>query len=220
MAVNVTTPSELVGIVHVFIDSNYQLSGSVNTPLVILALVASVGIYWLTRKSFENVHEIEATEIGIGSHKIKIKPNYEDLQIAYQLWVELSTRKIGLLIDPNEDVLEEVYNSWYEFFKKSREVIKGIPVSKLRSNKGSEQIAQVAIDVLNKELRPHLTKWQAKFRRWYEAAKLDPANKDRSPQDIQKDFPEFDALIQDLVQVNKKLANYMNFLKKVSHNIK
>lgn len=66
--------------------------------------------------------------------KVKIAPNYQDMQIAYKLWIELSTRKIGLKIDLNNDVIIEIYNSWFEFFKITRELIKEIPISKIQNN--------------------------------------------------------------------------------------
>ena len=77
-------------------------------------------------------YEINEAAIGIGSNRVTIKPNYQDMQIAYELWVELSTRKIGLPIDLDNDVIEEIYDSWYEFFKLTRELVKCIPISKIR----------------------------------------------------------------------------------------
>ena len=61
---------------------------------------------------------LDQAEIGIGSSKVTIRPNHLDKQIAYNIWVELSTRKIGLEIDLENDVILEVYNSWYAFFGK------------------------------------------------------------------------------------------------------
>ena len=112
-------------------------------------------------------YEIDEAEIGIGGEKVKIKPNYQDMQIAYRLWVELSTRKIGLAIDLDNDVVNEIYDSWYEFFKLTRELIKEIPVSKIRKDESTKELVRIAIEVLNEGIRPHLTKWQARFRKWY-----------------------------------------------------
>ena len=68
-------------------------------------------------------YEINEADIGIGNSKITIVRNCGDMQIAYKLWVELSTRKIGLSIDLDNDVIAEVYDSWYEFFKMTRELV-------------------------------------------------------------------------------------------------
>lgn len=155
--------------------------------------------------------EIQGGDIGIGNNIIRFKPNRKDKEIAYQLWVELSTRKLGIPLDMDNDVIYEVYNSWYEFFKITRKSLKEFPVSKLE-NEVSTEIIDIAIGVLNGDLRKHLTKWQAKFRHWYNIEKNKEENDNLSPQEIQKKFPEYDELVKDLISVNKCLINYTNLL--------
>ncbi len=72
----------------------------------------------------------------------------------------------GLKIDPDDDVTNEIYNSWYEFFVVTRKLVKDDPAVKVRQD-STRKIIQLSIKVLNIGLRPHLTKWQARFRRWY-----------------------------------------------------
>lgn len=160
-------------------------------------------------------YEINEATIGIGSNKIKIRPNYEDKQLAYNLWVELATRKIGIPIDFEHDVIIEIYNSWYDFFKITREMIREIPVSKVR-NESTMNIIRIATDVLNEGVRPHLTQWQAKFRKWYETAEVDNENKDLFPQEIQKNFPNYDKLVSDMKKVNESLIEYKEKLEELS----
>lgn len=155
--------------------------------------------------------EIQGGDIGIGSNNIKFKPNKKDREIAYKLWVELSTRKLGMPLDIDNDVIYEIYNSWYEFFKITRDSLKEFPVGKLENN-NSIEIIDIAICVLNGDLRKHLTKWQGKFRHWYEIEINKQENNNLSPQDIQKKFPEYDDLINDLMDVNITLINYTNLL--------
>lgn len=155
--------------------------------------------------------EIQGGNLGIGNTIIKFKPNKKDKEIAYQLWVELSTRKLGIPLDMENDVIYEVYNSWYEFFKITRESLKEFPVSKLE-NDISNEIIDITIGVLNGELRKHLTKWQAKFRHWYDIENDKEENDNLSPQEIQMKFPEYDELVKDLMNVNKCLINYTNLL--------
>jgi len=158
-------------------------------------------------------YEIDKAVIGIGKQKVKIKPNYQDMQIAYKLWVELSTRKIGLEIDLENDVIKEIYDSWYEFFKLTRELIKAIPISKIRKDESTKELVRIAIEVLNEGLRPHLTKWQARFRRWYNAELEKEENKSLSPQDIQKKYPEYEKLAEEMIEVNRKLIEYRKILR-------
>ena len=89
-------------LVKIGYDSAIGITVSVHGLIIIISIV-SITFWLLIRWKFFRTKysefEIDEAEIGIGNHKIKIKPNVQDLQISYQLWVELSTRKIGLLID-------------------------------------------------------------------------------------------------------------------------
>ncbi|MEO1903845.1 MAG: hypothetical protein ABGX87_19015 [Alcanivorax sp.] len=158
--------------------------------------------------------EFDGAEFGLGAQRIKLKPNYVDKQIAYKVWVELSTRKIGIGIDLDNDVVVEVYNSWYSFFSVTRELIKDIPVSKIKRDE-TRKIVDLSIDVLNAGIRPHLTKWQARFRHWYERQMELEECRDLSPQEIQKRFPEFEELAADMKKVNKGLMKYRDMLNEI-----
>ncbi|WP_421839699.1 hypothetical protein [Novosphingobium sp.] len=160
--------------------------------------------------SFENF-EIDQADIGIGDQKFTFKPNLTDKQVAYAIWVELSTRKIGLQIDFENDVISEIYDSWYGFFSVTRDLVKGIPVQKV-SRDSTQKIIRLSIEVLNEGLRPHLTRWQARFRHWYdrELKKYDTGAGEEvlDPQLIQERFPKFDELKADMERVNQSLMKY------------
>lgn len=166
-------------------------------------------------KTTNNIQIVEST-LGIGNNTITLKPNYEDLQIAYKLWVELSTRKIGIKIDFEHDVINEIYNSWYEFFKITRELIKNIPVSKIRKNQSTRKLVKISIAILNKGLRPHLTKWQARFISWYNINF--EKYKDLTPQEIQEKFSNYNELKEEMGEVNKFLIEYKKVLEIIYKN--
>lgn len=155
--------------------------------------------------------EIDQAEVGIGTNKLKLTINETDRQIAYKIWVELSTRKIGLPIDLEHDVISEVYDSWHTFFTVTRELVKDVPVNKFR-RKQTEEIVRLSIGVLNDGLRPHLTKWQARFRRWYGKATEHSDFVDQSPQEIQQKYPKYDELQVDLLAVNQRLMAYRKMM--------
>jgi len=89
------------------------------------------------------------------------------------------------------------------------------PVSRnAESHKGDSCRKSTRKQGFNKGLRPHLTRWQARFRQWYgEALKKSP---DKSPQEIQRDFPQYRELVEDLIRVNKQLVEYANFIKQIA----
>lgn len=172
----------------------------------ILAVVILVLIWlWFRGRIGLGSFELDSAGIGIGDTTVNFRPNRTDRQIAYAIWVELNTRKVGLPIDPEHDVISEVYNSWYEFFGVTRELIKDVPAHKLKS-KGTRAIVWASVQVLNEGLRPHLTQWQARYRRWYEAKLKDEDIRD--PQSIQGEFPKYDYLVKDLLSINAKLIEY------------
>ena len=78
-----------------------------------------------------------------------------------------------------------------------------------------EILEDILIKTLNYGLRPHLTRWQAKYRRWYEQAIKEDDNKKLSPQEIQKNYDEYDELVFDLKQINKQMVQFAEELKKL-----
>lgn len=184
--------------------------------IVAILIVGALLIGWrlLRNQVFTRSLEIDEAEIGIGNQTLRLRPNEVDRQIAYQIWIELSTRKIGLPIDREHDVVSEVYDSWYSFFSVTRELIKEVPVSKM-DRKDTEQIIRLAIEVLNTGIRPHLTQWQARFRRWYDTQLKLEENTDDPPQDIQQRFPQFNELSEDMQRVNQLLIRYRSQMYKL-----
>lgn len=176
--------------------------------LVFIILLISSLIKHIKPFFGKNTIEINEINLGIGTNSsIKLKYNSKEKDIAYKLWVEISTRKIGLKFDEENDVITEVYDSWYEFFKIARELMKEIPVN---NSSNVIRLTDLTEKVLNKGLRPHLTKWQARYRKWYDVN----ANKNigESPQEIQRKYPHYDELLDDLKKTNDKMIEYKNIL--------
>jgi hypothetical protein len=192
---------------------NIQFATHWLIPVLVAVGVLLLLIFRKLSQRIEAHLELDEAEIGIGTGKLKFKANIEDLQVGYMFWVELATRKLGLPIDEENDVIVEVYNSWYEFFRSARELIKSIPVSKVRANESTREIVRVSVQILNNDLRPHLTKWQAKYRRWLDIEMKKSENEYLSPQEIQCKFPEYANLMSELRQVNARLTAYKMGLK-------
>lgn len=205
-------------ILDISIDSIYLIAIKLNW----LALIAFCFLLLLISQLYKKVitkahkHSIEIQEItlGIGNSSLKIQYDNRDRTIAYKLWVELNTRKIGLEFDTENDVIDEVYNSWYEYFRIARELIKELPVSKIES---TPELIELVTNVLNNGLRPHLTKWQARYRKWYSDA-LKNSSDELAPQDIQKMYPHYHELVVDLIKTNKQMIAYKELMYKIAFN--
>lgn len=189
-------------------------------PWVAGVLIAAAIAYVLARRGWRRglkSFEIEKAELGIGAGKITLRPNEADRQVAYQIWVELSTRKIGLPIDLQNDVVAEIYDSWHQFFTVTRELIKSVPVSRAADD-STRKIINLSIEVLNEGLRPHLTLWQARFRTWYDQHLKASAGTYVEPQDLQAKFPRFQDLSTDLMNVNQNLIAYRAAMRRIVYD--
>lgn len=189
------------------LDVSLQFDGVATSVVGVVLVGGALWRYWRLRAGRATDFELNEAEFGFGQQKIKLKANDDDRQIAYKIWVELSTRKIGLPIDLEQDVITEVYDSWHTFFSVTRELIKDVPVKKYQRDSTSK-IVRLSIEVLNEGLRPHLTKWQARFRRWYEHAAKKEDFGSTAPQEIQQGFPAFSELAEDIKLVNDRLITY------------
>lgn len=167
-----------------------------------------------------------SSKLFVGKVKIKVKTglidfeeeinrSFENIKIANRIHIELSTRKATIPVDKENDVINEIYNSWYELFKTVRSEIKSLPGEFLKNDKSSEKLIQLSTDVLNKGLRPHLTSYQAKFRKWYSEQLELKENLGKSPQEIQSNYTEFEEIIDDIKIVNGVLKKYQTELNKI-----
>lgn len=186
---------------------------------ILLVLTVAFGAYfayrfWRLRKD-TRFHDVVCTKLRIANiGEVEIKPNHDTVRVAYQAWVELATRKAGVPFDDQHDVIAEVYASWYELFHRLRDLAKSIPAHRLRQCEDTRKLVEIMLRVLNEGLRPHLTQWQAKFRRWYEKAV--EANSDKTPQEIQREYPEYVTLVADLKRVNTGIIEYAAWLREIA----
>jgi hypothetical protein len=192
---------------------------NVNLPVSVSLVLAAVVIIIILKKFAREFKGFSADEVTIKDPftgtEIKVKANIEDKKIAHRIWTELVTRKAALPFQRDKDVIVEVYDSWHTLFKCVREQIAAIPVEKLcgREKQDIEALIDISTKVLNEGLRPHLTEWQAKYRAWYEVAKAKDNSK--SPQELQRDYPEYSSLVDDIERVNGKLKEFADELKKI-----
>ncbi len=140
------------------------------------------------------------------------KSDSEIKMFAKKIYIELITRKAGIPIDEKNDVIEEVYNSWYKLFDIIRNKLDILPVNCLKDQLNLESAVGISFQILNDILRPHLTEHQARFRSWFAEAKQDPKNKSISPQDLQRKYPDYKILMKSLKKTNEMLIDSANKL--------
>jgi hypothetical protein len=98
---------------------------------------------------------------GIGS--AEWQSDDTERRAAWSLYVELVTRIAVQSLEVDEGLLREALNSLYSLFSTTREVLKeaGPDVGASRDSVGG-----IAIAVLNRGLRPFLSKWHPRLQAW------------------------------------------------------
>lgn len=203
-------------LLNILIDEQFSLNITVSIwvyiPLCIIIIISIISTIIVPAKI--RFLEIDEAELGIGNQKIKIRPNHIDSQVAFKIWIEINTRKIALPIDFENDIIYEIYKSWYSFFGIAREHLKEVPIN-MMTRKSTKNIVDIAIKILNQCLRPHLTKWHGKFNKWYNVEVKKEENTNIDPQELQKKYPYYDDLIKDMQSVNDRLIFYKKLLNKI-----
>lgn len=171
---------------------------------ILFALAISFIVYLVTRHKKYRVSSV-SVNLPFSLGNITYEPTEEDRIVAWKLYTQLKTRKAALIFDEDRDVIADVYDSLYELFPISRDLLMNLPLDEIEQELS---IADLVLRIQNDGLRPHLTKWQSGFRRWWDNAIRDPGNKDSRPQDIQKNYPKYRELINELKKMNLELNKY------------
>lgn len=166
MAVESTEGTKVGNHFSFTVSEKYDVALQIS-PTIFLVAIIGISLLLMWKLGFfgkVKTLELKSADIRFGKGTLSFEVNNTDFQVAYSIWVELATRKLGIPIDLENDVISEVYDTWYNFFGVTRELVKSVPASKLKSE-STKQIVSLSTRVLNEAIRPHLTTWQAKFRR-------------------------------------------------------
>ena len=88
--------------------------------------------------------------------QLEFEPDEVQQRAAWELYVELTTRIAVQPLGPNEGLLREALSSLYSIFGATREILRQAGPSVAQ---GPNSFGPMAIEVLNKGLRPFLAKW-------------------------------------------------------------
>ena len=135
---------------------------------------------------------------GIGSAEWQADDT--ERRAAWSLYVELVTRISVQSLEMDEGLLREALNSLYSFFGTTRQVLKdaGPEVGASRNSVGG-----IAIAVLNRGLRPFLSKWHPRLQAWEIKRPVD-----RSPKEHEQQWSEELELRNALASLRQDLEQY------------
>ncbi len=182
-------------------------------PIIWLAL-ALIVVARVLRPSRASRWKAQEYTFAFGGFTTRLTPDDEVARIAHQAWTELATRKAGIPVEDN-DLIAEVYDSWYQLFGALRKLAQEVPVTSLHDSADAKTLLSTLVAVMNNGLRPHLTEYQARFREWWRrASDTDPES---SPQDRQRAYPGYDDLIAEMREVNHGLMDLAETLRQLAH---
>lgn len=203
------------------VSISLEISSLIIFGLILLFLIVFVVARACKKK--RNDYSISAVDVGM-TPNLTLSLDNSDRQIAYKVWVDITTRTIAVKIDLEKDNIKVINDSYYSCFISTRDLIKDIPVHKLRKNK---ELVELLTNFLNNLLRPYLTKWGVLYKDWYETAQKEneqnakkPGGQYRTFIQIQRSFPEYDALTKDLLEINNKVVNFSDQLYRIAFHEK
>jgi len=123
---------------------------------------------------------------------------------AWSLYVELVTRITVQSLEADQGLLREALNSLYSMFAITRQILRDAGPDVGIS---SQSVGGIAIAVLNKGLRPFLSKWHPLLQTW-EAQKPDTT----SPKKHEKNWSLEPQMYEELLILGKELQQYAEAL--------
>jgi hypothetical protein len=156
--------------------------------------------------------KVKATKLTVGLPfnlgSLEIENDEVQQRAAWGLYVELSTRIAVQPLQENEGILREALTSLYNVFNITRQILRdaGPDVAK-----GPKSLGAIAIEVLNKGLRPFLVKWHPLLKS-YEEKKL-PTLTTVEHERIWENSGEFR---KELEQVRQQMVIYVDALAKIA----
>jgi len=146
--------------------------------------------------------------LGVAQLKGTWKPDDTQRRAAWELYVELVTRIAVVPLAGNEGLLREALSSLYALFGITRDVLRRHgPQVAIPTRDSDYSLGQIAVAVLNSELRPLLARWHPALEDW--EAHRPP---ERSRVAHEDSWQHATALRSELARTRQRLAGYAGLL--------
>lgn len=146
--------------------------------------------------------------LPFGMGGVQFVPDEMEQQAAWELYVELRTRISTEALQANEGLIREAMNSLYKLFDITRAILK---TAGPRIGQGKGSLGDIALTVLNKGLRPFLSKWHPQLQA-YEQTRPEAV----SPADHERNWAHHEAVREELTELQKEMQIYVKALAKIA----
>lgn len=142
-----------------------QLQGA---ALFIMTGAAAGGVAALVEHSYRRSAQLAEVTVSVPQlSELRFVVTKDTKKVAWKLFVETVTRVSTQPLDDRSGLLREAMTSLYGLFQVVREVLKETMPSPVQGH--APTVEQLAITMLNRELRPFLSRWHPELRRWEQA---------------------------------------------------
>jgi hypothetical protein len=149
---------------------------------------------------------------GLGGISGTWEPSEAERNAAWEMYVELITRISVEELSPGEGSLREALTSLYSLFETTRNILRNYGPGVAMPSVGTElSFGKIAVTVLNKALRPLLTKWHPELAH-YESLRPEGT----SPIEHERNWDRAEELRSDLNEVRGSLRAYASYLGEVA----
>ncbi|MFZ5910794.1 MAG: hypothetical protein ACOYYU_12335 [Chloroflexota bacterium] len=156
--------------------------------------------------------KVKATKLTVGLPfnlgSLELENDEAQQRAAWALYVELSTRISTVPLEEGTGILREALTSLYNVFNITRQTLREAGPGIAR---GPKSLGAIAIDVLNKGLRPFLVKWHPLLKD-YEEKKPDGM----TSVDHERKWERAADLREELEQVRQQMVIYVEALAKIA----
>jgi hypothetical protein len=155
---------------------------------------------------------IKATKLIVGLPfnlgQLEFEPDEVQQRAAWELYVELTTRIAVQPLGPDEGLMREALSSLYNIFGATREILREAGPSVAQ---GPNSFGPVAIEVLNKGLRPFMAKWHPLL-----LAHEQQRPPDVSARDHERSWDKAPEFREELAKVQEQMMIYAKALGKIA----
>jgi hypothetical protein len=156
--------------------------------------------------------KIKATKLSVGLPfnlgSLEFENDEVQQQAAWALYVELSTRIAVQPLQDGEGVLREALTSLHNVFNITRQILRDAGPE---IGKGAQSLGFIAIEVLNKGLRPFLVKWHPLLKE-YEERKT----QDMTTIEHERIWNHASEMRRELEKVREQMIIYVDALAKIA----
>jgi hypothetical protein len=156
--------------------------------------------------------KVRATKLTVGLPfnlgQLEFEPDEIQQRAAWELYVELTTRIAVQPLGPEEGLAREALSSLYSIFGATREILRQAGPSVA---KGPSSFGPIAIEVLNRGLRPFLAKWHPLL-----LAHEQKRPEDVSARDHERSWEKASEFRSELAQIQEQMMIYAEALAQIA----